>query len=120
MMNMPDKLKLIFCAVFRHSNIMEGCFGYMSCGRCGTELGDSLGGSYMNPRAVVVGHDCEKCFANYARLTWTDRFLTPYPFTSPTPLTTNEIRARDNRAMKKANRALREHLDRMVRRLAEQ
>ncbi len=75
-----SKFKEIFCVLFGHSNIIETCFGYVHCGRCGVQIGDSLAGCYLNPRAVIVGHNCENCKKNYKALTWKDKFLAPNPF----------------------------------------
>jgi hypothetical protein len=76
---MWEKFKQIFCVVFRHSDILDGCFGYMSCARCGQQLGDTLGGAYNNPRCAIVGHNCKHCRKNYAKMGWMDRFLCPNP-----------------------------------------
>lgn len=79
-----EKLKRVFCALFGHSNIISTFFGYVYCARCGDQIGDSLGGYYENPNAVIVGHNCDKCKANYAKLTWRDKFLAPNPFKDTT------------------------------------
>ena len=52
----------------------------MSCARCGEQVGDTLGSSYTNPRAVIVHHDCDTCKTNYAKMGFMDKFLAPYPF----------------------------------------
>ena len=75
-----EKLKHVFCALFGHSNIITTFFGYVYCARCGDQIGDSLGGYYENTGAVIIGHNCPKCKANYAKLTWRDKFLAPNPF----------------------------------------
>ena len=74
------RIKAIFCILFRHSNILEGCFGYMHCGRCGALLGDTLAGAYKNKDAVVIGHNCDTCRANYKKMGFIDKFLTTKPF----------------------------------------
>lgn len=75
------KLKKIICAITRHSKISETCFGYRYCGRCGDQLGDSLGSvDYGSSQAVLIGHKCEKCVENYKNCTWVDKLLTPNPF----------------------------------------
>ena len=75
------KLKVIFCAVFRHSLIQHYCFGYFNCARCGAQLGDSLGSVYPQAeKVVIVGHNCKKCRENYKKLSWVDKFLAPNPF----------------------------------------
>jgi len=74
------KFLLIFCVLFGHSNIVSSCMGYVSCGRCGTQMGDTLAGSYRNSKAVFVGHNCDICKANYKKLTWKDKLFCPDPF----------------------------------------
>ena len=76
-----DAKKSIVCALIGHSNIQEMCFGYVSCGRCGTQVGDTLAGFYQNDDQVVVGHNCETCRENYKKLSWKDKYLCPNPFT---------------------------------------
>lgn len=70
----------IVCALIGHSNILTGCFGYISCARCEAQVGDTLAGSYWNADAVVVGHDCADCRKNAKRLTWRDTLYAPDPF----------------------------------------
>ena len=73
--------KGVTCSLLGHSNIVEVCFGYVTCSRCGEQLGDMLGGCYYNPNAVQVGHNCPTCRDNYKKLTWKDKILSPNPFT---------------------------------------
>ena len=78
-----DKQPAVVCALIGHSRIHTSCFGYKYCGRCGTQVGDSLGGYYDGSKNVVVGHSkepCTKCKANYARMTWRDKFMVRDPF----------------------------------------
>ena len=71
----------ITCALVGHSKIQTFCFGYFSCARCGTQLGDSLGGCYPDaPNVVIVGHECPTCHENYKKLTWNDKIFCPDPF----------------------------------------
>lgn len=78
---MMQKLIEIFCAIFRHSRIQDECFGYFTCGRCGAQLGDALGGVYpAASKVVVIGHNCKICRKNYKKMTWVDKFLAPNPF----------------------------------------
>ena len=79
-----DTAKAVICALTRHSQIQTHCFGYYSCGRCEAQVGDSLGGSYVPKRAVIVGHNCETCRENAAALTWEDTLMTPDPFAPET------------------------------------
>lgn len=75
----------VVCALIGHSNIITSCFGYIHCARCEEQIGDTIGGVYHNPRAVLVGHDCETCRTNYAALDWVDKFMTPHPFPESKP-----------------------------------
>lgn len=63
------------CALVGHSRIVTLCFGYVSCGRCDAQIGDTLGGSYSLVRDVIVGHDCPTCRRNAKKLTWRDTLL---------------------------------------------
>lgn len=72
-----DKL---VCLLVGHSRIVEYCFGYVYCARCGGQLGDMLGGSYDAMSKVIVNHECHHCAENYNKLTWRDKLFTPNPF----------------------------------------
>lgn len=74
------QLKEFCCTLIGHSNIVEGCFGYVHCGRCNAQIGDTLAGSYSNPRCVIIGHNCEECQENAKSLTWRDTYMAPDPF----------------------------------------
>jgi DNA-directed RNA polymerase subunit RPC12/RpoP len=78
-----QKKKEITCSLIGHSRIQTFCFGYYNCARCGAQLGDSLGGIYPGAeKAVVVGHKCPTCEANYKELTWKDKIFCPDPFSN--------------------------------------
>lgn len=85
----PEQQKATVCALVGHSLIRTGCFGYWYCARCAAQVGDSLACVNANgPEQVVVGHNCEMCRANYAKLDWRHTFMTPDPFAEqqePTP-----------------------------------
>lgn len=70
----------VVCAMIGHSRIMSYCFGYWSCGRCDTQIGDSLGSTFDGSNMVVIGHECAKCLANFKSLTWQDKLYAPKPF----------------------------------------
>ncbi len=76
---MREKLRRIMCALFRHSNIEDVCFGYHYCARCGDEVGDSLAGIYGNSEVVGIGCDCELCRYRYSHMGLVDTFLTKKP-----------------------------------------
>jgi hypothetical protein len=74
------KFKAILCILFGHSNIVSTWFGYVYCGRCEEQVGDTLAGSYFAGNVVIIGHNCETCRENYKKMTWWDKFLVPNPF----------------------------------------
>lgn len=79
-----DQRNAIVCALIGHSKIQKHCFGYFYCARCGDLLGDKLGGYYDTSDAVIVGHNCEVCRANYKKLSWKDKLFCPDPFKEET------------------------------------
>ncbi len=72
----------IACDLIGHSRIVTICFGYVYCARCGEQIADKLGGyGYSDaPNAVVVGHNCPTCRANYDKMDWHDKLFVPDPF----------------------------------------
>jgi ribosomal protein L37AE/L43A len=76
----PDAAKRVVCALIGHSNIQSQWIGYWYCGRCGDQVGDSLGGAYSSAEIVLIGHNCATCQKNFSKLTWKDTFLAPAPF----------------------------------------
>jgi hypothetical protein len=75
----PGRKAAVACALLGHSRIVTTCFGYVSCARCGEQIGDTLGGCFDLTDCVIVGHGCDTCRANYAKLAWQDTVLTPDP-----------------------------------------
>ncbi len=76
-----EQIKNVICSLIGHSRIHETWFGYHYCGRCGAQLGDTIGSIYpFAEKAVVIGHNCDKCKANYLECTWKDKYLVPNPF----------------------------------------
>ena len=75
-----EQRKNIICSLIGHSKIVGYCFGYISCGRCGEQLGDTLAGVYDTTKNVIIGHNCPTCKDNYDKLDWTDKYETPEPF----------------------------------------
>lgn len=73
--------KNAICSLIGRSRIQTHCFGYYNCGRCGDQLGDTLGSIYRGAEdAVIVGRACAKCLANYKKCDWKDKYLAPNPF----------------------------------------
>jgi len=75
-----DQKKKVVCAMLGHSKIVIACWGYINCGRCGAQLGDTLGGIFPLTTYVVIGHNCETCKKNYEQMTWKDKLFVPDPF----------------------------------------
>jgi len=72
----------IICSLIGHSRICTTCIGYRYCGRCGDQLGDSLGSmDFGNKSAVLIGHNCPTCRKNYKKCTWKDKLYVKNPFT---------------------------------------
>jgi hypothetical protein len=71
--------KNIVCSLIGHSDIVDFCMGYVSCGRCGAHLGDTLAGIYpRNAKQVIIDHDCDTCRENWENMTWKDKFMVKY------------------------------------------
>ena len=51
----------IYCVKHGHANYIWNCFGYVQCGRCGSQIGDRLGGYFDTTNMILVGHKCSKC-----------------------------------------------------------
>ena len=79
-LNDPEQEKGIICQLIGHSNIVSTCFGYVHCGRCDDQLGDTLGGVYPLGNKVIIGHDCDVCRSNYKKMGWEDKFRVLNPF----------------------------------------
>lgn len=76
-----DRKKSVVCSLIGHSQIVDGCFGEIYCGRCGDKIADALTGINANAaNQVRIGHNCETCRKNYRKMTWRDKYLVPNPF----------------------------------------
>ena len=63
-----EQRKEIYCVMHGHSKIVSACFGYISCERCGSQIGDALGSVFDTTEHVIVGHNCAKCRENFKKL----------------------------------------------------
>jgi hypothetical protein len=71
----------VICSLIGHSRICTAFWGYRHCGRCGAQLGDSLGGvDYGAKEAVIIGHNCSICRENYKKCDWRDKLYVKNPF----------------------------------------
>lgn len=70
----------VICSLIGHSHIIDGCMGYVYCGRCGAQIGDRLGGMFDLKNYVIIGHNCKECRKNYKKLTWRDKLYVADPF----------------------------------------
>lgn len=83
LLDLKDKKKRndIVCSLIGHSRISTTCWGYRYCARCEQQVGDNLGSiDFGVKEAVIVGHNCKTCRANYKKLTWKDKLYCPNPF----------------------------------------
>lgn len=70
--------RFLLCMRIGHPQVVDVCFGYVTCARCNAQLGDNLGGAGVDLSShVVVGHDCEACRKNARALRPSDRWLLP-------------------------------------------
>lgn len=62
-MKLTEKQKReIYCVKHGHAKFVTMCFGYVYCGRCGVQIGDTLAGIFDLKNYLVVGHkDCQEC-----------------------------------------------------------
>lgn len=73
MKNLFKKPLAVYCVFFGHSEFITSFFGYQYCGRCGVQIGDTLGGVGVNN---VIGIDeyhsrsCKSC--NKVRKNWSN------------------------------------------------
>ncbi len=73
-----QKRRAILCIRLGHPKVVHSCFGYITCARCGEQLGDNLAGGGVDlTKHVVVGHKCEQCQRNARALRPSDRWLLP-------------------------------------------
>ena len=69
--------RAMLCAKHGHPRVADFCFGYVTCARCGAQLGDTLTAVFELQYYVIVGHDCEVCRGNAKTLKRHERFLLP-------------------------------------------
>lgn len=75
-----EQEKGVICLIIGHSRIVSMFFGYVSCGRCGEQIGDTLASCYDLTDCVIIGHDCEKCHENFKKMKWQDKLYVEDPF----------------------------------------
>ncbi len=51
----------IYCIKHGHANYITMCFGYVHCGRCEEQIGDTLAGIFDTSNSIFVGHKCKTC-----------------------------------------------------------
>ena len=51
----------IYCVKHNHGGYVWTFFGYVHCGRCGQQIGDTLAGVFDTTNMLLVGHKCKKC-----------------------------------------------------------
>jgi len=74
----------VVCSLVGHSRAVSMCFGYVNCGRCEDQIGDTLAGASDMSKRVVIGHRdketggvCATCLANYKKFDWRDKAFLP-------------------------------------------
>lgn len=73
-LDMEVQRKMV-CALIGHTRLLNGCFGYHHCARCGELVGDSLGGAFSAPTQVVIGCKCNDCRERFLSFDWKDTFM---------------------------------------------
>lgn len=63
----------IYCVKNGHANYVTNCMGYKSCGRCGTQIGDTLGGCFDMSNMIAINHNCKTCNALKEKLSPLDK-----------------------------------------------
>ena len=63
----------IYCIKHGHADYIWKFFGYIHCGRCGSQIGDQLGGVFDTTNMIVVGHKCKTCNSLKKKLSELDK-----------------------------------------------
>jgi len=63
----------IYCVKHGHAKFVWTFFGYVHCGRCSTQIGDTLAGIFSGDGYYLIGHKCKECTKAYTTLSFTDR-----------------------------------------------
>lgn len=69
----------IYCVLFGHTYFITHFFGYQYCGRCGTQIGDTLGSTGIGKCIPLTHHriNCKNCNKIRRRLTGLARIYMP-------------------------------------------
>ncbi len=70
-----EKKARIYCIKHGHADYISMCFGYVYCGRCNEQIGDTLAGIYNPTDKMVVGHKCKKCDKVKSKLNKLDKLI---------------------------------------------
>ena len=65
----------IYCIKNEHAKYATNCMGYISCGRCGDQIGDSIGGIFDGAGLALVGHKCDTCTEAFNKLSDIDQLI---------------------------------------------
>ena len=63
----------IYCIKNGHADYISMCFGYVHCGRCNEQIGDTLAGIYDTTNKMLIGHKCKKCSEVKSKLNKLDK-----------------------------------------------
>ncbi len=68
----------IYCVKHGHADYVTVCMGYAYCGRCGDQIGDTLGGAFNLTKKVITGcweSSCQHCNDNRKKITGFDKII---------------------------------------------
>jgi len=68
----------IFCIKHGHATYVTKCFGYVHCGRCGTQVGDTLASCYPMDQVAVPScpnKPCKHCDPIIKKLSKQDKII---------------------------------------------
>ena len=65
----------IYCVKHGHASYIWQFFGYVHCGRCGSQIGDRLASIFDTTNMIMVGHKCSKCSSLKKKLTSIDKII---------------------------------------------
>lgn len=76
-----DRQAAVVCSLIGHSRIVDGFMGEVYCGRCDAKIADQWTSGYRQAEeSVRIGHNCDTCHKNHAKMGWRDKFMVPDPF----------------------------------------
>ena len=75
-MNLTNTQKAkIYCIKNEHAKYATNCMGYIYCGRCGEQIGDTLMGIFDLKEFAIVNHKCKLCDDIFKTLSDIDQLI---------------------------------------------